>query len=179
MCYDFTPITDYLNEDSTRKMLGVGDITWQSCSNRVYTYMEDDFEVNFRDDIPLLLSAGVRVTIYEGVEDLICNFYGASATLETLNWPGQSGFNTAANVTWHVSGSVAGSARAYSNLTYVNVLAAGHMVCFVCALICFSHFNQCRFPTTSPKMRWTSLRASSRINNSIKGSRIFSENALQ
>lgn len=128
LCYDFSGITDYLNEDATRKMLGVGSITWQSCSNRVYTYMENDFEVNFRDDIPLLLSAGVRVTIYEGVEDLICNFYGASATLQTLNWSGQSGFNSAANVTWHVAGSVAGSARTYANLTYVNVLAAGHMV---------------------------------------------------
>lgn len=128
LCYDMTPITDYLNLDSTRKMLGVGDITWEACSNRVYTYMEDDFEVNFRNDIPVLLSAGVRVTIYEGVEDLICNFYGATATLETLRWPGQSGFNNAANVTWHVSGGVAGSARTYANLTYVNVLAAGHMV---------------------------------------------------
>jgi hypothetical protein len=35
--------------------------------------MQNDFEVNFRNDIPLLISNGVRVVIYEGVEDLICN----------------------------------------------------------------------------------------------------------
>ncbi len=62
------------------------------------------------------------------MEDLICNFYGATATLETLNWQGQSGFNMAQNVTWHYNGKTVGSARTYRNLTYVNVLAAGHMV---------------------------------------------------
>lgn len=100
--------------------------------------------VNFRNDIPLLLSNGIRVVIYEGVEDLICksvsaffcvgcsscvagNYFGAGATLATLNWSGQSGFNQAANSTWTVGGTKAGSVRTFMNLTYVNVLAAGEI----------------------------------------------------
>ncbi len=94
----------------------------------VYQYMQNDFEVNFRNDLPYLIQNGVRVTIYEGVEDLICNFYGASATLATLNWPGANGFNNAANRTWTVGSQKAGSIRSFGNLTYVTVNAAGHMV---------------------------------------------------
>jgi serine carboxypeptidase-like clade 4 len=128
LCYDFTPISDYLNQASVRSHLGVGNTPWQTCSSNVYQYMQNDFEVNFRNDLATLLANSIRVVIYEGVEDLICNFFGAGATLQTLNWPGQSGFNSAANRTWTVSGNKAGSVRAFGNLTYVNVLAAGHMV---------------------------------------------------
>lgn len=128
LCYDFTPISDYLNSDEVRQHLGVGDISWQTCSSVVYQYMQNDFEVSYRSALPYLMSNGVRVTIYEGVEDLICNFYGATATLETMSWSGQQGFNNAANRTWTVGGKQAGNVRQYSNLTYVTVLAAGHMV---------------------------------------------------
>jgi serine carboxypeptidase-like clade 4 len=128
LCYDMTPIGDYLNEASVRKQLGVGNTPWQTCSSVVYQYLTNDFEVSYRSDLPFLMSNGVRVTIYEGVEDLICNFYGATLTLESMNWSGQQGFNSAQNRTWTVGGKQAGNVRQYSNLTYVTVLAAGHMV---------------------------------------------------
>ena len=128
LCYDFTPISDYLNQRSVRDHLGVGTISWQTCSSTVYGYLTNDFEQNFRDDIPFLIQNNVPVTIYEGVLDIICNYFGAGATLSTLNWPGQAGFNSASNVTWTVNGNKAGSVRSYGNLTYYNVLEAGHMV---------------------------------------------------
>jgi len=128
LCYDLTPIGDYLNQKSVREHLGVGTTSWQTCSSVVYQYLQNDFEVNFDQDIPYLIANNVPVTIYEGVEDLICNFYGASATLASLNWPGANGFANAANRTWTVGSSKAGTIRAYGNLTYVTVNAAGHMV---------------------------------------------------
>lgn len=116
--------------DSTRQHLGVGSIPWQTCSQVVYQYMQNDFEVNYRDDLALLLRNGVRVTIYEGVEDLICNTFGAASTLATLNWPGAAGFNSAPNRTWTFqgNGTKAGNIRSYQNLSFVNVFNAGHMV---------------------------------------------------
>jgi len=128
LCYDMSPIGDYLNQKSVREHLGVGSTSWQTCSGVVYQYMQNDFEVSYRSDIPYLMSNNVRVTIYEGVEDLICNFYGQSAALATMNWFGQNGFNNAANRTWTVNGKQAGNVRQYANLTYVTVLNAGHMV---------------------------------------------------
>jgi len=60
--------------------------------------------------------------------DLICNYYGTSSYLSQMNWPGQQNFNKAANTTWTVNGTPAGSVRSYGGLTYVVVYDAGHMV---------------------------------------------------
>jgi len=70
----------------------------------------------------------VDVIFYNGDEDLICNFYGTSAFLESMVWPGQNAFANAPNVTWTVNGVAAGTSRTADGLTYVVVGEAGHMV---------------------------------------------------
>lgn len=42
-----------------------------------------------------------------------------------MQWPGQSQFVSAQNVTWTVNGKPAGTARSYDNLTFVVVFNAG------------------------------------------------------
>jgi len=107
--------------------LGVNQ-TWETCNYDVYSYFEStDFEVSYRDDLPILLQ-NYPVVIYNGNFDLICNYFGEAATLNSMPWPGQQGFLNAANVTWTVNGQAAGSARSYDNLTFVVVYNAGHMV---------------------------------------------------
>jgi len=128
LCYDMDYITDYLNQPSVQKTLGVSGITWEACSNSVYAPFESsDFETSYRFDLPLIL-ANNRVLIYNGNYDLIVDFYGQSAMLNSMKWTGQTGFNNANNVTWHVNSQVAGNARTYGNLTYLLVNNAGHMV---------------------------------------------------
>jgi len=127
LCYDLDPITEYLNQASVQKQLGVNQ-TWQTCNMNVYSAMEtSDFDYSYLDDIPLLLTEN-RVIFYNGNYDLICNFFGTSALLNSMQWPGQNGFLKAPNTTWTVSGSSAGTFRTYQNLTYVVVANAGHMV---------------------------------------------------
>jgi len=127
LCYDLDPITNYLNQQSVQDQLGV-NITWETCNMDVYSAMETtDFEYSYLDDIPLLLQF-YKVIFYNGNYDLICNFYGTSALLNTMSWPGQNGFLKAANTTWTVQGDAAGNFRTYQNLTYVVVYNAGHMV---------------------------------------------------
>jgi len=127
LCYDLDPITNYLNQASVMTHLGV-NITWQACDMDVYSAMEStDFEYSYRDDVALLLQY-YPVIFYNGNYDLICNFYGTSALLDQMPWSGQSQWINAPNVTWHVAGQPAGSARNYQSLTYVVVYNAGHMV---------------------------------------------------
>lgn len=78
--------------------------------------------------VPDILASGVRVVVYHGEDDFICNWYGGAAWTNALSWPGQSAFNSAPNTTWTVNGTVAGSARSAQGLTFVRVSEAGHMV---------------------------------------------------
>ena len=62
---------------------------------------------------PLLDEAGVRVLIYAGDADFICNWYGNKAWAERLDWSGKEGFNAAQDVQWIANGDLAGEAKTY------------------------------------------------------------------
>jgi len=128
LCYDFTTTTNLLNNAAVQKALGVSTIQWQTCVSNVYEYLEDDWAQNLALAIPAILGANVRVLIYEGLLDWICNSYGVGNWTVALQWPGQSGFQKAPLVPWHVNGTTAGYVRTYSNFTYLSVEGAGHMV---------------------------------------------------
>jgi carboxypeptidase C (cathepsin A) len=51
--------------------------------------MLGDLESNFAEDIPKIIAANVRVLIYNGVKDLICNFIGTERWLDAMEWDGQ------------------------------------------------------------------------------------------
>jgi len=130
LCYDLDPIGEYLNQPSIFQKLGIpSGITWQTCSDAVYSGFESaDFEESYRFDIKYLLKNNKRVLVYNGNYDLICNFYGTSALLNDMSWSGQQQFVNAKNQTWHSGGKVAGTFRQAQTLTYMVVHNAGHMV---------------------------------------------------
>lgn len=76
MCYDFSDVETFLNLKSVREALGVGDIDFVSCSSVVYEAMLMDWMRNFEVGIPSLLEDGIKVLIYAGEYDLICNWLG-------------------------------------------------------------------------------------------------------
>jgi len=129
LCYNISAITAYLNLPAVLKQLGIPNgIQWTACTNGVYgPFATGDFETSFRFDIPRILTQA-RVLVYNGNEDLIVDYYGQTAMLNTMKWPGQNGFLAAKNETWHVMGQGAGTSRAYQGLTYLVVNNAGHMV---------------------------------------------------
>ena len=68
----------FLNQKTVRDALGVGDIEFVSCSSVVYDAMTRDWMRNLAVGIPALLEDGIKVLIYAGEEDLICNWLGQS-----------------------------------------------------------------------------------------------------
>lgn len=66
----------FLNQENVRKALGVGDIEFVSCSTTVYKAMLGDLMVNLADKIPALVEDGIRLLVYAGEYDLICNWLG-------------------------------------------------------------------------------------------------------
>lgn len=59
-----------------KEALGVGDIDWVSCSSTVYDAMIDDFMRDLEVGIPTLLEDGIKLLVYAGEYDLICNWLG-------------------------------------------------------------------------------------------------------
>lgn len=80
--------------------------------------------------VPTLLEEGIRVLIYAGDADFICNWMGNKAWTLKLEWFGQDGFNQAEDVDWNstITKQPAGIFRTYEGLTFLRIFEAGHMV---------------------------------------------------
>ena len=76
LCYNFTNIEIFLNLESTRKALHVSEEVdkWESCNNAVNVMFVNDWMRNFQDKLVDMLEDGVRVLIYAGDTDFICNW---------------------------------------------------------------------------------------------------------
>ncbi|XP_038726197.1 serine carboxypeptidase 3-like [Tripterygium wilfordii] len=75
-CYDFSNIERFLSEKSVRNTLGVGEVEFALLNTTVYLAMMGDIMKNHEIGIPALLENDIRVLIYAGDRDLICNWIG-------------------------------------------------------------------------------------------------------
>lgn len=87
-----------------------------------------DWMHSFKSVIPQLLDANIRVLVYAGEMDYICNYMGNKAWTLALEWTGKPQFNDAGDHQWMVEGEAAGLARSAQGLTFLQVFGAGHMV---------------------------------------------------
>jgi len=135
LCYDFSGVGKFLERTDVRAALNIrADAgTWQSCNFKVNHMFMGDWMKDYQTQIPDLLAAGVRVLIYAGDQDFICNWLGNQAWTRAMEWPGKSAFNKAKLVPWTATSLVeedapAGELWSASNFSFLRVYAAGHMV---------------------------------------------------
>ncbi|XP_051120075.1 serine carboxypeptidase-like [Andrographis paniculata] len=128
LCYDFSNLDKFLNQKQVRDALGVGDIEFVSCSTTVYQAMLVDWMRNLEVGIPALLEDGVKLLVYAGEYDLICNWLGNSRWVDAMEWKGQKEFVSASEVPFQVNGSEAGLLKSHGPLSFLKVHDAGHMV---------------------------------------------------
>eukprot|EP00123_Amoebidium_parasiticum_P011856 comp20942_c1_seq1/m.27989 comp20942_c1_seq1/g.27989 ORF comp20942_c1_seq1/g.27989 comp20942_c1_seq1/m.27989 type:complete len:455 (-) comp20942_c1_seq1:446-1810(-) len=127
--YEADDIVEYLSQKSIKQILGVGDnVEWQLCSPIVGRHFTRDIQKDFSYDVIRLLKAGVRVLIYAGDDDYICNYIGNKAWLMDLDWHGKRQFVKAHDKPWMVAGMQAGLVRSHENLIWLQVHDSGHMV---------------------------------------------------
>ncbi|KAL3530508.1 hypothetical protein ACH5RR_009830 [Cinchona calisaya] len=128
LCYDFSNMESFLNKKSVRDALGVGDIEFVSCSSYVYQAMITDWMRNLEVGIPALVEDGIKVLVYAGEYDLICNWLGNSRWVHAMEWSGQKDFGAAPTTPFTVDGVEAGLHKNHGPLTFLKVYNAGHMV---------------------------------------------------
>ncbi|KAJ7947871.1 Carboxypeptidase [Quillaja saponaria] len=128
LCYDFSNMETFLNKKSVRDALGVGDIDFVSCSSEVYDALLRDWMRNLEVGIPALLEDGIRMLVYAGEDDLICNWLGNSRWVHAMEWSGKEQFGASATVPFIVDSAQAGLMKSHGPLTFLKVHDAGHMV---------------------------------------------------
>ncbi|CAH2072119.1 unnamed protein product [Thlaspi arvense] len=128
LCYDFSKMETFLNQENVRKALGVGDIKFVSCSTQVYDAMTEDWLHNLELKIPALIEDGIKLLVYAGEYDLVCSWLGNSRWVEQMNWSGHKDFGSAKTLPFLVDGKEAGLMKNHGPLTFLKVHEAGHMV---------------------------------------------------
>ncbi|CAL5212159.1 unnamed protein product [Lathyrus oleraceus] len=128
LCYDFSNLEKFLNNNKVKEALGVGKIEFVSCSSEVYDALVQDWMFNYDQFLPELLENGIKVLIYAGEFDLICNWIGNSQWVHAMKWSGQKQFEASKTVPFLVDGKNAGSLNSYGTLSFLKVIDAGHMV---------------------------------------------------
>ncbi|XP_021296122.1 serine carboxypeptidase-like [Herrania umbratica] len=128
LCYDFSNMEAFLNQKSVGDALGVGSIDFASCSPTVYQAMLVDWTRNLEVGIPALLEDGIKLFVYAGECDLICNWLSNSRWVHSMEWSGQKEFVASPEVPFVVDGSEAGVLKTYGPLGFLKVHDACHMV---------------------------------------------------
>jgi len=119
-------LNDYLNDATVMHHFNASS-PWTACSTTPYFALIDDFARSSEVLFPLLL-AKLPVLLYNGNFDLICNYFGTTQLMNSLQWTYQNDFISAKNKTWTTgAGARGGTYRTSHGFTQVVVENAGHM----------------------------------------------------
>jgi len=131
LCYDFTKEGKYLNSASVKQQLGVSK-RWGSCNFVVNAAFQGDWMHNFQTLIPDMLADGIRVLIYAGDVDYICNWLGNKHWTLAMEWPHKADFNKAEDKPYtgreELGLAAAGRLRTSNGFSFMQIYQAGHMV---------------------------------------------------
>lgn len=123
-CINSTAQKNWLNRGDVRKALHIPDTLppWDICSDEVgnqYTILYE----TVKDVYLKLLSLGLRALVYNGDTDMACNFLGDQWFVEDLGLKATTPYQR-----WLHDDQVAGFYQQFSNITFLTVKGAGHMV---------------------------------------------------
>ncbi|KAJ7122654.1 serine carboxypeptidase [Mycena crocata] len=133
LCYnEIDEIIKYLNRTDVQALIGAEPTEYNTCTDRVELSfrMTLDLMKGATDYVSALLERDVRVLIYVGSYDWVCNWLGNDAWTRELEWSGHAEFVAEPLREWTVGGKPAGKTRCAKGLTFTTVYAAGHMVPF-------------------------------------------------
>lgn len=100
-CSGMDSVREFFNMESVREYLNVSDgpiSTWVEASEEAGSRFEGtsgDYAKNYEGYVANLLDAGIRILIYTGDADFMCNWQGNEAWTSALQWSGKAGFNKA------------------------------------------------------------------------------------
>jgi len=122
-------VSEFMKDCEVQKIYGIKKCKKIEglCDNTVYEYMIWDFCTSITSSLEYTLSK-IKVLIYYGVNDYICNWIGGERLVNSLNWSGQKEFNKVSYTEYKKDNVIIGERRLYDKLSFVKVKGAGHLV---------------------------------------------------
>ncbi|KAL8674986.1 MAG: hypothetical protein Q9168_000580 [Polycauliona sp. 1 TL-2023] len=144
---DPTPPTyfnDYLNKAEIQNALGVNLNYTQSNNDVSYAFqLTGDFAYpNFIPDLEMILNNSVRVALFYGDADWICNWLGGQAVSNAVDYTNKEQFAAAEYTPFIVDGDEYGEVRQYGNFSFLRIYEAGHEVPFYQPLASLEFFKR-------------------------------------
>ena len=113
----------FLNMDILRSSIGVLDKTWSNCNIEVKSKLRADRLSSSFPELKYLSEVkGMKLVLYYGIYDFICNLLSGERTLQLFQWEGGDW------VDFYVNGEVKGVCRQFLNgRLFCKVFNAGHL----------------------------------------------------
>ena len=121
---------EYLNQGYVQEAIGVST-NYTDANNDVYFQFQhtgDFVYPNFLADLEHILASGVRVSLYYGDADYICNWFGGQAISLALKYANTKEFAKAGYEPLTYGGVEYGEVREYGNFSFARVYESGHEV---------------------------------------------------
>ena len=128
LCYDFNNLDKFIARKDVREELGVSKRKWTSCDMIVHTFMLGDWITNLQSSIVNLLKNKIKVLVYSGDKDFICNWRGGEAWTHNLEWEGAEAFRSQEYSKWNVNDTTSGEYKNVGDLAFLKIYDAGHLV---------------------------------------------------
>ena len=75
-----------------------------------------------------MVQSGIRVLIWAGDADAVCDWFGGFASVNAIEYSGSSEFRNKAVENYTVAGVAKGTYKSVDNLSWLRVFASGHEI---------------------------------------------------
>lgn len=133
----------YLTQSSVVKAIGAQS-TYQECPNAPYNKFSatGDDSRSLLSTLSTVVQSGIKVTLFAGDADFICNWYGNQDVANSLTFSQQTAFRAASLAPYTVNGVQNATFKTAGNLGFVRVFGAGHEVPYYQPQVAFQIFKQ-------------------------------------
>ncbi|KAJ9194454.1 hypothetical protein DTO164E3_7339 [Paecilomyces variotii] len=121
--------SSYLQKADVVKAIGA-KTAYQECSYAVSSDFQGtgDASRTYLDTLSAVVQSGIRVLLWAGDADWICNYKGVQKVAEMVDFPGITEFGNAQLQSYTVNGEKKGEFKTVDNFSYLRVYGAGHEV---------------------------------------------------
>ena len=125
-------LANFMNT-AIRQKLGIipNNVKWGAQAENAFKYQSDDLLRPVIKEVDYLISQGLKVVVYQGQLDMLCDTTGAEKWINKLQWSGLQGFNYATRKPLYVDRKKAQTQaflKSYGDFGLYYILNAGLMV---------------------------------------------------
>ena len=125
-------LVNFMNT-AIRKKLGIipNNVKWGAQAENLFKYQSDDLLRPAIKEVDYLISQGLKVVVYQGQFDMLCDTVGTEQWINKLTWPGLQGFKYATRKPLYIDsqkGQTQAFVKSYGDFSLYYILNAGLMV---------------------------------------------------